>query len=138
MSTQTIGHGSKLQLGDGATPTEFFTDVSGVSSVDFGSNKIDTVENTDMGTPGNLRTFIPGLEDPGDVSAKINVKPGNASQDALWAAKGSTKNFKVIYPGGIRTVAFSGLIISIDESLPDDKLPTWTLKIKISGEKTIL
>lgn len=134
---QTIGHGSKIQIGDGGSPTEVFAEIAGVSSIDFGSNKIDTVDNTDMGTAGNLRTFVSGLEDPGDVTVKINVKPGDTTQASLWAAKGTTKNFKVAYPGGIRQIAFAGLVTSIDEAIPDDKLPTWTAKIKVSGAKTV-
>jgi hypothetical protein len=135
-TAQVIGHGSKLQLGDGATP-EVFTDTEGVLSVDFGSNKIDTVDNTDMGAVGTTRTFTEGLEDPGDVTVKINVKPGNVSQAALHAAKGAgIKNFQAVAPGAAFTRAFAGIITSFDLSIPDDKLPTVTVKIKVSGAIT--
>ena len=135
-SAQTIGHGSSLELGDGATP-EVFTAIDGVISIDLGSNKIDLVDNTDMGTTGTQRTFVDGLENPGDVTVKLNVKPGNVSQASLFAAKGAgVKNWKVVYPAAVRTISFAGICLSVDESIPDDKLPTLTAKIQVSGQKT--
>lgn len=133
-NSQVIGHGSQLELGtSGATPT--YTATNGVTSIDLGSNKIDTHDNTDMGSTGTTRTFIPGLENPGDISVKLNVIPGDATQAALDTAKGLLLPFKAIYPGAVRTISFSGIITSIDESIPDDKLPTKTVKIQVSGTK---
>jgi hypothetical protein len=136
--SQVIGHGSQLELGNGASGTEIFLPISGVLSIDLGSNKVDTHDKTDMGTPTNKRVFIGGLENSGDISVKLNVKPGDASQLALATAKdGLEHNFKAIYPGAIRTIFFAGIITSIDESIPDDKLPTYSVKIQISGDKTV-
>jgi predicted secreted protein len=137
MPGQVIGHGSQLELGVVNAGTTTYTAIEGVTSIDFGSNKIDTVDNTDMGTTGTTRTFISGLENPGDLSAKINVVPGDTTQAALIAAKGlGVQVFKAIYPGAVRTVSFSGIITSIDESIPDDKLPTYSVKIQVTGPKT--
>lgn len=132
---QTIGHGSQLEINTtGAT----YVAVNGVVSIDLGSNKVDVLDNTDMGTAGFQRTFVGGLENSGDISAKLNVIPADATQASLSAMKdGTVHNFKAIYPGGVRTISFSGIITSIDEQVPDDKLPTFTVKIQISGPKTI-
>ena len=133
--SQTIGHGSKLQLGSGGG-SETFTTINGVVSIDLGSNKIDTVDNTDLGTIGP-RTFVGALEDSGDITAKVNVIPGDVTQTSLFTAKdGAAHDWKIVYPGATRTISCAGIITSIDESIPDDKLPTYTLKIKISGANT--
>jgi hypothetical protein len=137
---QVIGHGAKLEL-DTSNPAngtsgDTWTQILGTTSIDLGSNKVDTHDNTDLGTPGTKRTFIPGLENEGDISVKINVIPGDATQTTLVAAKGVLSYFKVIYPGAVRTIVFQGIITSIDESIPDDKLPTLTAKIQVSGGKT--
>jgi predicted secreted protein len=135
--SQTIGHGSQLELGNGAGGSEIFQPIAGVMSIDLGSNKVDTHDVTDMGTAGTTRVFIGGLENSGDISAKLNVKPGDVSQLALFTAKdGLVHNFKTIYPGAVRTIAFAGIITSLDESVPDDKVPTLTVKIQITGPKT--
>jgi hypothetical protein len=137
---QVIGHGSKLEL-DTSNPAngssgDTWTTIAGTTSVDLGSNKVDTHDNTDMGTTGTKRTFIPGLENEGDISVKLNAIPGDASQALLYSAKGVLSYFKIIYPGAVRTIAFQGIITSVDESIPDDKLPTLTAKIQVSGPKT--
>jgi hypothetical protein len=90
-----------------------------------------------MSVAGNNRVFVGGLHNPGDVSIKFNLKPGDTSQASLWAINGDGLNhdFKVIYPGAIRTVTFSGIVSGMDESNPDDKIPTFTCKIQVSGAK---
>lgn len=129
---QVIGHGSSLQFGTG-TPTI----VAGVLSIDFGSNKIETVDVTDMGTSGTVRTYIEGLEDPGDVTVKLNVKPGDTSQAAFHALKGAgATSFTATAPGGAFTRVFSGIITAFDLSIPDEKIPTINVKIKVSGPIT--
>lgn len=133
-----IGHGSKLQFGPIATPVVYGTPVVGVQSIDFGSDKLDHIDNTDMLTPGNARTFEGGLFDAGDVTAKINLVPGDATQLALAATVGTgvVYSWQVIYPGTVRTRTFLGLALSLSEADPDDKKPTQTLKIKVSGTIT--
>lgn len=130
--SQIIGHGSQFELQVGST----YTPILGVMSIDLGSDKVDAHDNTDMGTAGITRTFVGGLHNPGDVSVKLNVILTDTSQAALFTAEdGTLHNFKAIYPGALRTVTFSGLITSIDEQIPDDKLPTLTCKIQVSGPK---
>lgn len=130
-TAQVIGHGSKLAFG--ATPTT----VAGVLSIDFGSNKIDTVDSTDLGTVGTVKTYVEGMEDPGDVTVKLNVIPGDASQSAFHALKGTgAASFTVTAPGAAFTRAFQGIVTSFDLGIPDDKLPTISVKIKVSGPIT--
>ena len=135
--TQKIGHGSQFEIGNADGPPETFTTVLGTSTIDFGSNKVDAVDNTDMGTAGNQRTYIGGLENSGDVTVKINVIPGDATQTKLFTARdGALHNFKAVYPGAVRTRSFAAVVLSIDESIPGDKLPTYTVKLQVSGPIT--
>lgn len=132
---QTIGHGSQFEVNTtGAT----YVVVAGCQSGAFGSNKVDTLDTTDLGTSGSSRTFLGGLENPGDFSAKFNLLPGDATQGNLVTLKdGTVHNFKFITPGATATYSFSGVITSIDRDIPDDKLMTMTCKIQISGPITI-
>jgi hypothetical protein len=127
-----IGHGSTLTV-IGPTGTSTVNAAVACLSIDFGSNKVDTPETTDMLTPGTTKVFIPGLENSGDVSVKYNVKPGDPGQAALATAKGQIYDFKVTYPGNVRTRVFTGIVNSIDESIPDDKAATKSAKIQING-----
>ena len=127
-----IGHGSKLTIVGPVTCTAVNKDLACLS-IDPGSNKIDAPDTTDMLTPGTQRVFTPGLENPGDVTIKYNSNPTDASQAALLAAKGQLYNFKIVYPGGVWTEAFTGIVTSVDETIPDDKPITRTAKIQKSG-----
>ena len=127
-----IGHGSILTV-LGPTGTTTVNLPVALLSLDFGSNKVDTPEVTDMLTAGTTKTFIPGLENSGDFSGKYNVKPGDPGQAALAAAKGQIYDFKAAYPGNVRVRAFTGIVSSIDESIPDDKAATKSVKIQITG-----
>lgn len=134
MSTK-IGHGSTFILND--VPASAVT-VVGVTSVDFGSSKTDILDDTDFGTSGNRRTKVGGLVDEGDVTVKFNVKPGETTQTAFLAYfDGAVHDFKVVYPGATVTESFSGIISAFDKTVPDDKFPEATVKIAISGVRTI-
>lgn len=135
-TTISIGHGGSFAVAIAGSP-ETFPPVDGAESVSFGSNKVDTIDNTELGTSGHNRTFQGGLEDSGDCTVKIFVRPGNTSQAALIAAKDTTaKDFKVVYPATAKTRAFSAIIVSIDEDMPNDKKPMYTVKLKITGAIT--
>lgn len=128
--SNTIGHGSQFEVNTtGAT----YVAVAGCLSGAFGSDKVDALDSTDMGTSGTARVFTPGLENPGDYTAKFNLLPGDATQAYLESMKGAVHNFKHIYPGATSTKTFAGIITSVDYDFPDDKLATMTAKIQISG-----
>ena len=130
-----IGHGSTFVLNDvPATPVT----VAGVTSVEFGSSSGQALDSTDFGTSGNRRTYQGGLVDEGDVTVKGNYIPGDATQTSLLGYfDGGTHDFKVVYPGAVATETFSGIVTAFDKSIPDDKFPEFTCKIKVSGTRTI-
>ena len=143
----TIGHGSTLSLGALVESALVYTSIDGTLSISFGSSKVDTVDNTELATAGIDRVYQSGLRNPGDITAKLNVRPGNTSQQSLLTAwqtnpggtDGSGLPFKAALPpvagsvptGG--TATFKAIITSLDEELPDDKKPTYSLKLQVVG-----
>ena len=127
-----IGHGSKLTIVGPVTGTAVNKDLDCLS-IDTGSNKVDTPDTTSMLTAGTQRVFTPGLENPGDVTVKYNSNPTDTAQAALLAAKGILYLFKVTYPGAVWVESFTGIVTSVDETVPDDKPITRTAKIQKSG-----
>ncbi len=130
-----IGHGAQFEIN---TTGSTFVTVNGVLDISFGSDKVDALDSTDMGVSGTVRTFIPGLENPGDVSVKLNLIPGDATQTDLYTAKGTVTNFKAILPGATHSYAFAGIITSLNPTVPDDKLAKLDCKIQITGPVTIV
>lgn len=130
-----IGHGSKLVIVGPVTGTAINANLDCLS-IDSGSNKIDTPDTTSMLTTGNVRTKIAGLETPGDVTVKYNSNPTDTGQAALNASKGIPYLFQIVYPGGVWYELFTGIVSSVDETMPDDKPITRTAKIEITGPRT--
>lgn len=133
-ATPFVGYGmqlSFLSLGSEVT-------LKGLQSVQFGSNKVDSVETTDTNAVNGVKSYIPGLEDPGDCTVVCNSLPEDTTQQALAALKTAktVATFGFVYPaaagGGSKT--FQGFVTSADENLPLEKEAKITYKIKITSE----
>jgi predicted secreted protein len=136
MSNTSIGHGTKFSLM--TTPPGTYTDIKGVLSVEFGSDKTDQIDTTAFDTPGNTRTYDGGLNDPAEVTIKGRYIPGDTSQTTLRTAKdGTVHSFKVTYPGGTITETFDGIITEFSKTIPDDQKMEFTVKVKMSGASVI-
>ena len=132
---EQIGYGSVFSFLVGST----FTPLTNVLDFAYGSDKVDTIDNTDMSTASETRTFVSGLRNPGDITVKFNVTPGDATQQAFAALEGAgIQSFKTAMAGSVQVKTFSGIIESLDTTYPLDKLPVTTAKIKISGPVTIV
>lgn len=132
---ELIGHGTALEFN---TTGSTYVTIAGCQSIDTGSNKVDTHDVTNMSTAGTARAFIGGLKDSGDISAKFNLLPTDATQADLYAAQdGAVHNWKIVLPGAVQTLAFAAIVTSIDRGIPDDKTVTFSAKLKITGEITI-
>lgn len=103
-SVPIIGAGAVLQVGDGATPTEVFTEVPQCVTIGEVGGKGEFVDATPISSL--VKEFIAGMETPPDISLVFNDVPGNTAQAAfLVTAKArATRNFKIVYPNG-RTAA---------------------------------
>jgi predicted secreted protein len=127
--------GGQFQLGDGGTPTENFTTISQVKSVDFGSSKVQTEEVTSADNTDSARRYVSTLYDAGDVSIEVIWNPSDATHVSLrtaFMARGQ-HNFKVVNPASLGTYTFAGIITSFDVKEHIDKPADLSVKVKISG-----
>jgi len=139
MSQAFSGYGLFLKVGDGGTPTEIFTAIPEIQTVEFTGSKVDTVDVTHAQSPNRVREFIATLVDEGECSFTANFLPQDPIQQSLQAIKLSAalKNWQVVLPpvpGG--TFSFLGIINSLDKNLDFTKEAKLTGKIKISGTVT--
>lgn len=135
MSNASTFYGGFVKTGDGATPTENFTAISEVLSVDLGGSKVDQDDVTHAQSPNRFKEFIFTLIDGGDISFTFNHLPTDATQVNLTAVKNATKiiNWKIVLPNNLGTYSFAGGITSIDYKMPIAKKMEGTCKVKISG-----
>ena len=101
-SAATIGYGSTLKKGDGATP-EIFTTIAEVFSIEPPSQESDDVEVTNLDSLGRMKEYIAGMGEPGELSFEMNFLPTNATQDATTGliadrVSGIVQNFQIEFP----------------------------------------
>lgn len=79
--------GDSMEYGDGTTPTENFTEIDGIKSIDFNLGSRTLVDTTTHQStppfPDNVATFLQG----GSITLSGNNLPMNASQQAIEAKR---------------------------------------------------
>ena len=73
-SASIFGHGTFLQIGDGAV-SEMFTTIAEVMNIDGPNLQQETVEVTSHDSTDRWREFIGGLKDGGEISFGLNFSP---------------------------------------------------------------
>ena len=114
------------------------TSLNGVESVTFAGDKVATDKTTTMLTVDGVDTYIGATKEPGTVDVKCFYYPGDATQIAIEAVKalGFAVQFQVIYPLGLGTASFLGIVENVTRGLPLAKVCPLDVKIKVSGPIT--
>lgn len=128
--------GASFMVGDGATPTEAFTEIPHARSIQWPGNPTPDIDVSDLGS--TAREFVGGLPDLGEMSVEFLW---DFEVEALHLAlytdfKASTvKNYRRVDPGGsIRTAPMYPR--NIDEPRGVDEARTATVTFRISGDDT--
>lgn len=148
MSKASIGAGTKLQLGDGASP-ENFTAIAEIKSLKNSGRSIKTDEVTNMDSPADTNgviweEFIGTVASGGELDFTYNWIPEATGGQAAFrtAFDGKVHNFRIVTnrlntansPATKWTMAFAGLITTADElDFSTDKAVSGSGKIKVSG-----
>lgn len=144
-SKAKAGRGTIVSIGGvtGATGTEVWTPIGELSTASFTGSSwgTDDTSNFDSGVD---EEFIATMRNNGELSLDGNVVDTDPGQIALVAAynSGSKYDFKVQQqPGPGETTgtlrAFSGLVLSYDETTTTKNKAGFSVKVKISGAITV-
>lgn len=141
MSQDYAAKGIKLQIGDGATPTEGFTDVAHIGDVAGPSLAMDTVDVTHHGS--TAKEFKPTIEDGGEVTLPINWDPAEATHKnaagglAYCLKQKLLKNFKIVYPTAANdSLSFAAYVVGFEPEGPVSGKLTAKVKLRVSGPVT--
>jgi predicted secreted protein len=135
-------YGSKLQLGNGATPTEVFADVAEVMDITPPPMERDDIEVTNQQSVDGWREYIPGWRDGGEVEFNCNWLPTNATQDEVTGMletfnDNDLHNWRIVLPDAIKTISFAGFITAFEPDLPLEEQGQLSITIKVSGKVTV-
>ena len=130
----------KLQRGDGVTPTEGFTTIAEVTSLNGPNESAEQIDVTSFDS--TAREFVAALVDSGEVSFDMNFVGENAQQQGLRTDQraGTKRNFKLIIPdrtleASCSTCAFAAIVTALSgpqASGVDGAIPQ-SCTLKVSG-----
>ncbi len=141
MSSNAIdAQGTILAIGDGATPTETFTTIPEITSIQGPGGSASEIDVTDLSS--SAKEFRMGLQDEGQITLEMNWIPTNTQHKQLMTdrANQTLRNFKLTYndyPSGTDTTkTFSAFVMSITESQGVDAVLKASVTLRVSGAIT--
>jgi hypothetical protein len=131
-------YGVVLSVGDGATPTETFTAIAGLISLEPPEIMQEKVEVTNHGSLGKKQFIYGGLVEFGEFKCKISYFDASTLRTAC--VSGIVHNYQIGFPGD-GSWEFSALVTSFKPTGMDAQKPeqfTAEVAFQPSGEMTIL
>lgn len=132
-----LAQGTVLRIGDGATPTEAFTDIEGCDDFSGPGESADTIETTSHSSPGHRRQYIGGLINSGELTFDvfwIFVEPGQLALQAAFN-DGLEHNFQMEFPVDTtdNLLSFAGIVTGMEWAVPKDDAVKKSVTIQITG-----
>lgn len=137
MTDAIAAYGTRLQLGDGATPTEVFTSISEVKDISGPSYSLDTIDVTSHSSPDGWEELIAAFKRNGEVTFDVNYTPSDPTQDietGLFAVLDAreVRNFRLIWPDDYG-VQFAAMVTGFEPQSPVADARTASITLKVSG-----
>lgn len=142
MTMATFGHGTLLQIGDGAV-SQMFTTIGNVMNISGPSLALETIDTTSHDTADKFREFIGGLRDAGEVSFSVNFLPSHATQSSTSGLikdleDATLRDFQIVFPfTAVVTWAITALVTGYTPTAPIDDKMTADVTLKVSGKPTL-
>lgn len=144
MSQGRVGYKSKLAAGDGATPTEVFTPIAEIVSIEPADATTEEVDFTNQDSVGWRKEFKPTWIDGGEVTAVCNYIPGDATQEAARDDRDAhtIRNWRILICEPVADVidqhiTFQGFVktYKLDTISPSDPMRL-TIVVRVTGPET--
>lgn len=129
-----IGFTAQLEAGTGAS--DALEVVSESTMIQVPALQASTVESTHLAVTDGIRTYIPGLIDPGTVSFEANYTAGVYSK--LKAILAKKKPWKISSPEDEnQTFSFDGILTKVDLSFETEAVAKIKGEVKVTGDVTL-
>lgn len=135
--TAEIGYRTELWVAADTTATTATVQLANITSITPPGLSVDSIDTTTMGGTSHVRSFIPGILDPGEMSLEMNWELGDAT-DALIRAmmKGrETRYMEIRFPQLADTPVFGGrgFFTGFEPGVPLDDKMTGSATVKCAG-----
>ncbi len=135
MSNAILGRGAKFQV-ESAVPG-VYTSYPEPKEITPPNPSSDEIDVTNQDSPGRTKELIAGAIDYGEASFNGNYIPSNvAVQQAIADASSGnqiTRNYRILFPGGARSIDFAGWIKGIPRTFPVSGVMEITVNVRCTG-----
>lgn len=132
-----IGSGTTFEV-ETAAGSGVFTLIADITHITPPGESTDSIDVTDMDS-GDVREFIPGLTDPGEVGLDLIWDASSASDDFLhaWRVARERRSAKITFPNNtVWTFSAFPTNYQPDVPLDDKQTASWTGKCSGSTVRT--
>jgi len=130
-----LGFGSLIKIENPASSGTYVTIEEAQDLPEFGDDH-ELIEVTHQESPDRRKEFISGLAEGSEYSFSCNYIKGTA-QEALRAAIGTTRNFRIVFPTTPNlTLTFPAAVLSAKISGPMKSQMMLNVRLKITGDIT--
>lgn len=136
-SEAALGYGTKILMGDGATP-EAFAEIGEPGDFED-SDTIAQIEVTNHQSPGGRKEYIADLIDGDEISVECNYIPNHPTHNratGLRGKLGQVVNFRIEAPGETEGVQFPALVTKIGRTFPVGGVMKFPVSLKKTGAPT--
>ena len=130
------GYGAKLLIGDGATPTEVFTEIAEIVDINDLTQSLGLVDATHMGSPDGYSESIPTFKSTEPQTFTFNWVPTSTSQRLLETARDnrSLVSFRVTLPQYNVRIEGKAYVTSMSWSAPHDNKTAGSVTLAWQGK----
>ena len=135
----TASQGSYLSVDLTVGQAGPYTKVPEIMKISGPGFSVGEIDVTNLDSPNNTKEYIPGLVDPGDLTAEMNWLPDDTTHIALFNDVGSrtVRKWKITLSGTTKVITFSGYVKTFPIDLQSGAQKKINLTVRISGAVTI-
>ncbi len=133
--------GTLLKRGNGATPTEAFTTIANVTSINGPARTRETIDVTSHDSEDGWMEFLGGLKDGGEISLDLNYDPSETTQaldDDFDDVE--PRNYQVVIlpdTADEHTWSLSCILTGLEDEFPYDDKMSRSVTLKVTGKPTL-
>jgi len=146
MPNEYSAFGTKLAVGNNETPSEEFTEMAQVRDIDGPGMNMSTIEATHHQSASNMKEYVAGLVDGGEVTFEVVWDPADATHDDttgfIYLLKNRLKrNWKLVTPVaasvGYWALAFAAFVTQFKTKEPVEGMLAADVTLKVTGAVTL-
>ena len=131
------GMGTAFKIGDGASPTESFTAISGLKSSGIPGLSADVADTTTLARTSNYEEALSTVLRTGDLTLSLSWDPDDAQHQGFLTnyASGAAKSYQIVFTDSTPTTfQFSSIVTGVSISIETGSEVTAEVTLKNTRE----